>query len=76
MEIINKARFNIFFSSTIKALVVNMPLKIPPSLIPNKQAAKLTSNKPLIKFKMLSLLLSLPILINSKIKISFKFLSS
>ena len=47
-----------------------MPLKIPPSLMPNKPAAKLTSNKPLIKFKILSLLLSLPILINSKINIS------
>ena len=47
-----------------------MPLKIPPSVMPNKPAAKLTTSKPLIKFSTLSLLLSLPILINSKINIS------
>ena len=76
MEIKSIAKFNMFFSNTIKALVVNIPLNAPPSLMPNKPSAKLTNNKILIRFKTVSLLLSLPILINSNKNISKLSISS
>ena len=76
MEIKSIAKFNMFFSNTIKALVVNIPLNAPPSLMPNNPAARLTNNKILMRFKTVSLLLSLPILINSNKNISKLSISS
>jgi hypothetical protein len=76
MEIKSIARFKMFFSSTIKALVINMLLNAPPSLMPKKPAARLMNNKILMRFKTVSLLLSFPILINSNKKISKLSMSS
>jgi hypothetical protein len=49
MEIINVAKFKMFFSKAIVLFVLNIPLNNSPSLLKNKPATKFISNKKFIK---------------------------